>query len=119
MALTPKKIQALEERFDRVRELVTKGSKKPRYDSILTVTTLKISDAQPLIEEALDQTVKRWTLNQVATNVGKPSELYYLLRIRKSCSRDELLTAIRTSAGDKIDTAEVEVGVAVEQKKKA
>ena len=33
------------------------------------------------------------------TNEGKPCEMYYLIRLRKSISRDGLLTEIRTVGG--------------------
>ena len=36
---------------------------------------------------------RRWRLDEVVTNVGKPSELHYLVRIRKSVSKEDLLTA--------------------------
>jgi hypothetical protein len=116
VALTPKKIQALEQRFERVRDLVAPGSKKPRFDSVLSLTTNVISEAQPLIEQVLEQSVKRWKLDEVVTNEGKPSELYYLLRMRKSSTRDQLLTAIRAAAGKAIEGADVELGAAATAK---
>ncbi|HEV8149992.1 MAG TPA: DUF4956 domain-containing protein [Gemmatimonadales bacterium] len=116
VALTPKKIAALEERFDRVRALVGPDGKKPKYDSLVTITTRRISEAQPLIEQVLEQAVKRWTLNEVVTNEGTPSELYYLVRMRKSVTRDKLLTAIRAAAGDAVESADVELGAAATAK---
>ena len=44
---------------------------------------------------------------------GKPSELYYLVRTRKSVGRDALLTAIRANAGGVITEAQVEIGDAI------
>jgi hypothetical protein len=116
VALTPKKIQALEQRFERVRDLVAPGSKKPRFDSVLSLTTNVISEAQPLVEQVLEQSVKRWKLDEVVTNEGKPSELYYLLRMRKSSTRDQLLTEIRAAAGKAIEGADVELGAAATAK---
>jgi hypothetical protein len=43
------------------------------------------------------------------TNAGKPSVLYYLVRIRKSTSGDDLLTAVRTKATDTITGADVQL----------
>ena len=113
VALTPKKVAALEERFDRVRSLVGTGGKKPRYNSVLAITTQHVSEAQQKVEATLDEVVKRWTLDEVVSNDGKPSELYYLLRLRKSTTRDELLTAIRAKAGDVIESVDVELGAAL------
>jgi len=120
VALTPKKVAALEERFDRVRELVGPDGKKPRFNAILSVQANDISAAQAPVERVLDREVKRWTLDEVVSNDGKPSELYYLIRMRKSDTRDKLLTAIRAEAGESITAAELELGVALaEQEAKA
>jgi len=53
----------------------------------------------------------------VVTNDGKPSELYYLLRVRKSTTRDELVTAVRAAAGDLIESADVELGAELTEAK--
>jgi putative ABC transport system permease protein len=52
---------------------------------------------------------RRWRLDEVLTNVGKPSVLNYLVRIRKSVSREDLLTAIRVKAADAIATADAQL----------
>ena len=113
VALTPKKVELLEERFDRVRSLVGNGGNKPRYNSVLALTTQDVSAAQKKIEPVLDRTVKRWKLDEVVNNDGKPSELYYLLRLRKSTTEAELVTAIRADAGDVIESVEVELGASL------
>jgi hypothetical protein len=113
LALTPKKVEALAERFARVQIILGPNGKKPRYDSVLTVTTSDVGDAQKHVEASLDQITKRWKLDEVVTNTGKPSELYYLVRKRKSVSRDAMLTAIRASGNGSISHAEVEIGDAV------
>jgi hypothetical protein len=113
LALTPKKVEALAERFERVRVLLGSNGKKPRFDAVLAVTTSEIDGAQKHIEETLDHTSKRWKLDEVVNNVGKPSELYYLVRQRKSVSRDALLTAIRSGGNGFIAQADVEVGDAL------
>ena len=50
------------------------------------------------------------------TNVGKPSELYYLARLKKSMPRDVLLTAIHENADGVIASADLEVAESVEDK---
>jgi hypothetical protein len=123
IALTPKKVEVLTERFKRVRDALGTDAKKPRYNAILTVTTNALSAAQGLVEQALGKVARRWRLDQVVTNEGKPSELYYLAKIRKSSSRDDVLTVIRTGAGESIQQADLEIGDAgareVVEKKKA
>jgi hypothetical protein len=113
LALTPKKVEALAERFDRVRVLLGRNGKKPRFDAVLAVTTTELDGAQKHIEKTLDDVSKRWKLDEVVTNVGKPSELYYLVRQRKSVTRDAMVTAIRSGSNGFIDQANVEVGDAL------
>ena len=113
LALTPKKVEALADRFERVRVLLGPNGKKPRFDAVLAVTTNELDGAQKHIEKKLNDVSKRWKLDEVVTNVGKPSELYYLVRQRKSVSRDEMVTAIRSGSNGFIDQADVEVGDAV------
>ena len=86
-------------------------------NAILTIETTDIAEAQKTIEPALDKVTKRWKLDEVVTNTGKPSELYYIVRTRKSVDRDALLTAIRTSGNGAIANADIEIGdaLAVEQ----
>lgn len=113
LALTPKKVEALAERFDRVRVLLGRNGKKPRFDAVLAVTTSELDGAQKHIEKTLNDVSKRWKLDEVVTHVGKPSELYYLVRQRKSVSRDAMVTAIRSGSNGFIARADVEVGDAL------
>lgn len=117
LALTPSKAQALAERFNRVKTALGPAEKKPRYNAIVSVTTSEIGEAQRKVEEVLDQVTKRWKLDEVVTHTGKPSELYYLVRSRKSIPRDAIVTAIRERANGNIGTVDVEVGDAVAEEK--
>jgi len=117
LSLTPQKAGALADRFDRVRKVLGSKKKKARYNSVLTITTDNVSDAQAHVEPVLDKLTKRWDLDEVVTNTGKPSEIYYLTRLRKSVPRDELLTAIHEHADGVIASADLETGEPVEDKK--
>jgi hypothetical protein len=77
---------------------------------VLTITTDQVTEAQAKVETVLEQVAKRWRLDEVVTNVGKPSEIYYLTRLKKAVTRDDLLTAVRDNAGDVIATADLEIG---------
>jgi hypothetical protein len=110
LALTPEKVKALEERFARVRQIMSSNGKKPRYDGVLSVAASTIAEAQPLVEEVLQETTKRWKLDEVVSNEGKPSELYYLVKTRKAISREELLTELHSRAGATLTSAELEIG---------
>jgi hypothetical protein len=114
LSLTPANAAALADRFSRVQKAVGSKKKKPRFDSILTVTTDNVPEAQGRIEQVLENATKRWSLDEIVTNVGKPSEIYYLLRLRKSFPRDILLTAVHESAGDVIASADLETSAANE-----
>src|SRR2546423_726232 len=109
LSLTPEGANALADRFGRVRDAMGK-KKKARYNSVLTITTDNVPEAQKQVEQVLDRMTKRWDLDELVTNVGKPSELYYLTRIKKSTPRDVLLAAIHENAGDVIASADIETG---------
>jgi hypothetical protein len=115
LSLTPEKADALAERFDRVRDQIGK-KKKARYNSILTITTDDVPEAQKQVEEVLERMTKRWDLDEVVTNVGKPSELYYLTRLKKSMPKDVLLTAIHENADGIISSADLETGEPADDK---
>jgi hypothetical protein len=117
LSLTPENAAALADRFTRVQKAVGSKKKKPRFDSILTVTTDVVSQAQGRIEDVLERMTKRWSLDEIVTNVGKPSEIYYLTRLKKSIPRDVLLTGIHESAGDVISSVDLETGAPVEKEK--
>jgi hypothetical protein len=114
LALTPRKIEALADRFDRVRRIVG-TNKKPRYNALLTITTDDPSSVQATVETALENKARRWKLDEVVTNEGKPCELTYLVKLRKSMTSDELLTELRSVAGGKLLTADLELSDALEQ----
>jgi hypothetical protein len=116
LSLTPDKAEALAERFTRVSKTVGKKNKKPRYDSLVIVTADDVSEAQRRLEPVLERTTKRWMLDEVVTHVGKPSEIYYLTRLRKSIPRDDVLTAIHQNAEGVIASANIESGVPVDDK---
>jgi len=109
LALDQKQALALAERFSRILKILGPQGKKPLFNAVLSITTEKISDAQAEVGATLDQVTRRWRLDEVVTNVGKPSELHYLVRIRKSNSRDDVLTAVRAKAKASIATADVQV----------
>jgi hypothetical protein len=115
LSLTPENAGALADRFKRVKKAVGNKNRKPRFDSILTVTTDNVGEAQTQIEEVLERMTKRWSLDEVVTNIGKPSEIYYLTRLKKSMPRDVLLTAIHENAGGLIASADIETGAADEK----
>jgi uncharacterized protein DUF4956 len=117
LALTPTKIDALAERFGRVREVVGPNKKKPRFNAVLSVTTDKVGETQVVVQKVLDKMTKRWILDEVVSNNGKPSEIYYLVRLGKALTRDELLTAMRAKGGDRILSADLEIGEAIEREK--
>jgi hypothetical protein len=115
LSLTPEKAGALADRFDRVRDTIGK-KKKARYNSVLHITTDNVPEAQKRVELVLDKMAKRWDLDEVITNVGKPSDIYYLTRLKKSIPRDVLLTAIHESAGDVIASVDLEAAELAEGK---
>lgn len=114
LSLTPEKAGALADRFERVSDKIGKKKKKPRYDSVLAITTYNVPEVQQQLEKVLDKMTKRWSLDEVVTNTGKPSEIYYLVRLKKSVPRDDLLTAVHQGADGMVDSANLETGEPIE-----
>ncbi len=108
LALSADHVSALAQRFARVNGVVN-GKKKRRYNSVLTVLSDRVNDAQPVVEHVLGEMTKRWALDEVVTNSGKPSEMHYLVRLSKDVSRDELITAVRASGNGTISSVDLEV----------
>jgi len=117
LALTPKKAEALADRFERVKSILGAKGKKPKYDAVIAITTSEVTEAQKHIEPALDSVTKRWRLDEVVNNKGKPSEIYYLVHMRKSVPRDAMVTAIRSTANGAISDVDVEVGDAIDKER--
>ena len=116
LALTPSKADALADRFERVRKTIGKKKKKSRFNAVLTITTDNLAEAQAAVEKVLEETTRRWKLDEVVSNTGKPSEMYYLVRLKKIVTRDEFLTAIHDRAGDVIESANLEIAEPAEDK---
>jgi hypothetical protein len=117
LALTPKKVEVLAERFKRVKSLVGSNGHKPRYSAILSFATNNVADSQKHVETVLDRYAKRWTLDECITREGKPAECFYLIRPKKSVTKDQLLTEIRKAGGALFDSLDLEEGEAMEQEK--
>lgn len=108
LTLTPDKAKALAERFERVSDVLGGKKKKPRYSSVLSIMSDHVAEAQQSVEKVLDERAKRWRLDEVVTHTGKPSEIYYLVKLKKMVTRDDLLTAIRSNASEFIANADLE-----------
>jgi hypothetical protein len=108
LTLTPDKAEALAERFERVSDVLGGKKKKPRYSAVLSITSDHVAEAQQRVEKVLDDKARRWRLDEVVTHTGKPSEIYYLVKLKKPVTRDDLLTAIRGTAGEFIAMADLE-----------
>jgi hypothetical protein len=115
LALTPEKAAGLAKRFDRVSGMLGVKNKRPKYNAILSITADDVGKARKSVEPVLEETARRWRLDAVEKNDGKPSSLYYLVRIKKASSEADLLTAVRTSANGGITDAAVEMGGASEK----
>jgi len=116
LALTPAEADSLADRFERVRKTIGKKKKKARFNAVLTITTDNLQEAQARVEKVLAESAKNSKLDEVVSNTGKPSEMYYLVRLKKIVTRDEFLTAVQDRAGDVIETANLEIAEPAEDK---
>ncbi|HJP57103.1 MAG TPA: DUF4956 domain-containing protein [Gemmatimonadales bacterium] len=121
LTLTPEKADALADRFNRVRNMLAgdRGKKtgKPRYNAVLSVSASDADAAKKAVEPILQQTTKRFRLDDVVSPEGKPSTLYYLVRLRKEPSQDDVLHAIMNASKDCVLGAEFEVAKDLEKEK--
>ena len=62
-----------------------------------------------MVEDTLDEWTRRWKLDEVVNNEGKPSVIYYLVRLRKSVDRKQFVTALYADAGTAIQNVSVEL----------
>ena len=113
LALSPQKVDALAARFDRVRRIA--GRKKPRFNALLSFTTEEPALVQPALEETLERFTKRWLLDEVVSSEGKPTELSYLVKLRKSMPGDALMSEIRSTVGSKLTGCDIELSEALEE----
>jgi len=114
LALTPQKVDALADRFNRVRRIA--GKKKPRFNALVSFTTEEPAAVQPAVEDTLDRFTKRWMLDEVASSEGKPTELSYLVKLKKSMPGDVLMTEVRSVVGSKLIACDLELSEALEEK---
>lgn len=114
LSLTPDKANVLADRFERVRKVIGGKSKKPRFDAVVTITTDYVPEAQVQAEMVLEKLTKRWRLDEVVQHTGKPSEIYYLVRLKKTVPRDEVLTAIHNNSDGMIASADLELAEALQ-----
>ena len=117
LALSPQKVDALAARFDRVRRIA--GRKKPRFNALLSFTTEEPALVQPALEETLDRFTKRWMLDEAVSAEGKPTELSYLVKLRKSMPGDALMSEIRSVVGSKLTGCDIELSDALEEEAEA
>jgi hypothetical protein len=114
LALTPQKVDALAKRFERVRRVA--GTKKPRYNALVSLTTEEPAVVQPATEAMLDKYTKRWKLDEVVPlDSGKAAQLAYLVKLRKSMPADALMTEIRSVVGPKLVSCDLELSDALEE----
>lgn len=117
LALTPQKIDVLTARFERVKRLLGTDRAKPRFNAIVKLSTDDVALSQPHIESVLATHTKRYRLDELVNHHHKPTELFYLVKMRKAVARDALELALRGAGGESLQSVDIEVGdaIAVEQ----
>lgn len=75
---------------------------KPRYTGLLSVFSNDVPAAKAAISQALDEMTKRWLFDSVIDHSGRPSEIQYRIRLRKSHTPEAFLNAIRSYGGDAV-----------------
>ena len=88
---------------------------QPRFNALLSFTTEEPALVQPALEETLDRFTKRWLLDEIVSSEGKPTELSYLVKLRKSMPGDALMSEIRSTVGSKLTGCDIELSEALEE----
>jgi hypothetical protein len=86
---------------------------------VLSVSASNVPEAKRAVETVLGQTTKRFRLDEVVESEGKPSTLYYLVRLRKEPAQDDVLHAIMENSKECVLGAEFEASKDLEKEKSA
>jgi Domain of unknown function (DUF4956) len=78
------------------------------HDIVLALTPQKV-------DALADRFTRRWMLDEVVSSEGKPTELSYLVKLRKSMPGDTILTEIRSVVGSKLIECDIELSEALEE----
>ena len=114
LALTPQKVDALADRFNRVRRIV--GKKKPRYNALLSFTTRGArASCSPASSRRWTSSPSAGSSTKSSSGDGKPSELTYLVKLKKTMPGDALMTEIRSVVGSKLLGCDFELSDALEE----
>jgi uncharacterized protein DUF4956 len=121
LSLTPEKADALAERFNRVRTMLAgdrgKKGKKPRYNAVLSISAEDPAAAKQVVEPILQQTTKRFRLDDVVQIEGKPAKIFYLVRLRKEPTQDDLVHAIMSQGKGSVLGAEFQLSQELSKEK--
>ncbi|MEO7962983.1 MAG: DUF4956 domain-containing protein [Gemmatimonadaceae bacterium] len=119
LALDSGRVKALAERFARVRKMMGRNNRRPKYNAVVFVTADDVSAAQQRVEYALTQCTRRWVLDEIVSHVGKPSEMYYLVRLSKGSNGDDVVTSVRGTAVGVIAAVELQLADSFTQKEES
>ncbi|MEO7964283.1 MAG: hypothetical protein ABIT38_10295, partial [Gemmatimonadaceae bacterium] len=65
------------------------------------------------------QCTRRWVLDEIVSHVGKPSEMYYLVRLSKGSNGDDVITSVRGTAVGVIAAVELQLADSFTQKEQS
>ena len=120
LSLTPATAAALAERFSRVQKMLgadPSGKKKPRYNAVLKVAAKEVEPAREAVETILRSLAKRFRFDGADTPDGKPASLWYLVRLKKGITDDDVISALMAHGRDVVLGAELEKAHAEEKEK--
>jgi hypothetical protein len=83
------------------------GIKKPKPESRVIVRLRDVDRIRPIVESQLEESTKRWTIDNVVKRDDGVTVLEYVVSTKKSKGPDELLAMLRASGG--LEPVEAEI----------
>lgn len=93
--------------WSRAREHNPDGGVKRKPESRLVVRMRDVARIRPIVESQLEETTKKWNVDNVVTREDGVTVVEYVVSTKKSKGPDELLSILRASGG--AEPVEVEI----------
>jgi hypothetical protein len=108
--MTSEQLEGVAQRaMRRAREHHPEGDEgAPREDAVFRLKTRNVNGVRPLVEERLQEIVKKWRLTSVVPGEDGITIVEYTVTPKKSKGLDDVLTAVRGAGGAELLSAELQ-----------
>jgi len=107
--MTAEQLEGVAQRaWRRAREHHPEGDDGPRSDAVVRLRTRNVPGVRALVEERLEQSVKKWRLTSVIPAEDGITVVEYTVTPKKSKNVDDILSAVRAAGGADLLSAELQ-----------